>query len=326
MSDNDNGIVSVDEYCAERKAVVRDDGAVMKSARSSPSTWNKEKRTCDFTMSAEIEDRDRDIILQAGLNIERFIGDNPVALPMHSYRSMPIGKWSNVTKNLTGRPKRTEGTLNLMPEGASPAADEIAVHLDFGTIRACSIGFIPNKVKRRKVPEDKQDEPYYYAGYMIEEAELLECSVVNIPSNPAALAKHAALGNVYAKEMIEEVLDNWAKHPETGLLIPRSQFEEAAKTASNKRVTITMVGSAGEKTTFDGPDSSTSKPWFSRLWGPGTTSAPEPKTALADPPEDEKAAAEKARKLQELKDGIRIALRKHELAKQVAAAEARART
>ena len=155
---------------------------------------------------------------------------------------MPIGKWTNVTKNLTGRPKRTDGTLNLTPEGVSAAADEIAAHIDFGTIKACSIGFIPSKLKRRDVPEDKKNEDYYYAGYMIEESELLECSVVNIPANPAALAKSASYGNSYASEMIEEVLDNWTKHPETGLLIPKAEFEEAMKTATNNRTSIVING------------------------------------------------------------------------------------
>jgi len=244
---NDNH-TSVDEFLERRKQFVRDDGSVVKAVKSGgPKTWDPKARTVEFIMSAEVEDRDRDIIKQAGLNIDSFIGENPVALPMHNHRALPIGKWSDVTKNLTGRPRRTEGKLHLIKEGVSNVADEIAAHFDFGSLKACSIGFIPTKVKRRDVPEDKKNEDYFWPGYEIEESELLECSVVNIPANPAALAKHAALGNTYAKEMIEEVLDNWAKHPETGLLIPRSEFEDAWHKATGERTTFTADYGLAEK-------------------------------------------------------------------------------
>ena len=272
----------------------------MKASRQSPKTWDPKKRTVDFVMSAEIEDRDNDIIVQAGLNVDRFIGDNPIALPMHRHSAMPIGKWTNVTKNLTGRPKRTDGTLNLTPEGVSAAADEIAAHIDFGTIKACSIGFIPSKLKRREVPEEKKNEAYYHPGFMIEESELLECSVVNIPANPAALAKSASYGNSYAKEMIEEVLDTWAKHPETGLLIPRSEFEEAMKTANNNRTSI-VINEHGGTATFEA--AADNPGWFKRvgeLFGGGTYSSNVTHSAPLSlnrfvPGEGDKAAAQISR-------------------------------
>ena len=320
---NDNEIISPDQYREARKAYVRDDGAVMKAHRSAPATWDKAKRSVDFIMSAEVEDRDRDIILQAGLNIERFVGDNPTALPMHNHRAMPIGKWANVTKNLTGRPKRTEGTLQLMPEGVNSVADEIALHIDFGTLRACSIGFIPGKVKRRKVPEDKQEEPYYYPGYEIEESELLECSVVNIPANPAALAKHAERGNAYAREMIEEVLDCWAKHPETGLIIPRAEFEKAARTAGHNAHSVSVVMNDGCSASFEGASES----WMKRIGNffvndvsPTKCSVPiEPKK----PPQPEPVVEDQKKKLDELKKTVETAMRRREAAKRAAAIEKR---
>jgi hypothetical protein len=321
----DTEIIPVDQYRDERKAYVRDDGAVMKAHRGSPGTWDKTKRTVDFVMSAEVEDRDRDIILQAGLNIDKFVGDNPIALPMHMHRAMPIGKWANVTKNLTGRPKRTEGTLQLVPEGVNAAADEIAQHIDFGTLRACSIGFIPSKVKRRKVPEEKADEPYYYPGYEIEESELLECSVVNIPANPAALAKHAERGNAYARELIEEVLDCWAKHPETGLIIPRAEFEKAAKTASNGAVSVSVSV----------PEGASADSFLKRFFGGTSTTRPRAedldeqsrtKVVVSCAEADEAAAAaeaEKKQKLDDLKKAVEIGMRRREAAKRAAVIEKR---
>jgi phage head maturation protease len=337
---SDPNEVSVDEFMDSRKAFVRDDGSVVKAVRNGgPKSWDKEARTVEFVMSAEVEDRDNDIIVQAGLNIERFIGENPVALPMHNHRALPIGKWTDVTKNLTGRPRRTEGKLHLMPEGVSQVADEIAAHFDFGSLKACSIGFLPSKVKRREVDETKANDPLYYPGWLIEEAELLECSVVNIPANPAALAKHAAFGNTYAKEMLEEVLDNWAKHPETGLIVPRSEFEDAWHKATRERiVTIPASSIAAGSVTYDYDEKSflQSVGQFFGLTPKGPTSSNvTPPVPTVCPQQSSEDAVEEAlkiadeamdehAKLEGLKAAVQEGLRRRELKKRAEAALKRA--
>lgn len=232
MSDN---LVSVDEYLNARKGFTKGD-SVIKAAKA-PTSWDPEKRSARFVMSAEVEDRDRDIVVQAGLGIDEFLR-NPVAPFSHRSNDFPVGTWSDVEKLLNGRPRRTEGTLTLIPEGTDGVADRLAFHIASGSIRACSIGFIPKTIRRREKPQDA--EGYSYPGYMIEEAELVECSPVTIPSNPAALAKSAAEGDVLAKEIIEQVLDEWVKHPESGLLIPRAEFEAAHKVATGERTSVTV--------------------------------------------------------------------------------------
>ncbi|MFN3585177.1 HK97 family phage prohead protease [Phenylobacterium sp.] len=233
-------IVSVDEFISTQKGAVKDGGIVLKAFKS-PSSWDPEKRTARFTLSAQTEDRDRDIIMQDGLRTEEF-AKNPVALMFHNGRSWPIGQWSDVTKLLTGRPKRTEATLNLMAEGEEPDADRAARHIAAGTLRTCSIGFIPIDVRRREIPEDKRDT-YWYPGYEIIEAELVEASIVPVPSLREALVKAAgAQGDddfIAAREVIEQVLDTWARHPETGLMIPRAEFETAWKSATGNRTVVT---------------------------------------------------------------------------------------
>lgn len=230
-----NQTVSVDEFLSVRKDFVKSGNVLMKAAKA-PSTWNSHDRSARFVMSSEIEDRDRDIVMQAGLDVTEFM-KNPVAPFAHRSTDFPIGMWSDVEKILTGRPKRTEGTLNLVPEGTDGVADRLAFHIASGSIRACSIGFVPRSVEQRDVPQDRQSKPYY-PGYKILEAELVECSPVAIPSNPAALAKSAAEGDVMAKEIIEQVLDEWMKHPETGLIIPREEFERAHKVATGERTSV----------------------------------------------------------------------------------------
>lgn len=238
--------VSIDEYLGsrgyggvERKHFARDDGLVLKAlpaAMVEKAKFDKDAGTIRFVMSAEIEDRDRDIVVQAGLDTAQF-EKNPVAPWGHQARDMPVGQWSDIQKTLTGRPKRTEGTLTLTK--GEPQADRLALHLEAGSIRACSIGFMPKTIERREVPEDQRDS-YFYPGYMIHEAELYECSPCSIPANPAALAKAAAEGDTLSREMIERVLDCWDL--KDGLIIPRKSFEDAHRDASGDRKSFVLGG------------------------------------------------------------------------------------
>ncbi|MGY2052951.1 HK97 family phage prohead protease [Methylobacterium sp. JK268] len=228
-----DNLVSVDEFLSARKAFVKGAGTLMKATRA-PSSWNSAARTARFVMSAEVEDRDRDIVVQAGLDVDSFM-QNPVAPFSHASYDFPVGTWSDVEKLLTGRPKRTEGTLTLV-EG-DEVADRLATHIAAGSIRACSIGFMPKTIQRRKLPEDA--DSYAWLGYLILEAELLECSPCSIPANPSALAKSAAKGDVLAREIIEQVLDEWTV--ENGLVVPRTVFERAHAAATRDRRSLLVT-------------------------------------------------------------------------------------
>ncbi|WP_010683126.1 HK97 family phage prohead protease [Methylobacterium mesophilicum] len=237
--------VSIDEYLnsrgyggVERKQFARDSGVIIKAAPSglAKARYDKEARTMRFVMSAEVEDRDRDIVVQAGLNTSEF-EKNPVAPWSHRAGDPPVGTWSDLEKSLGGRPKRTEGTLTLVK--GDVMADRLDVHFQAGSIRACSIGFMPLSIERREVPDDQQGG-YFFPGYMIHEAELYECSPCCVPANPAALAKAAAEGDVLARETIEHVLDTWTL--EKGVIVPRKAFEDAHQQSGSERKTFVMGG------------------------------------------------------------------------------------
>jgi len=239
-------IVSLDEYLnskayggVQRKHFAREDGVVLKAlpaAMVEKAKFDKSAGTIRFIMSAEVEDRDRDIVVQAGLDTSEF-EKNPVAPWGHQARDMPVGQWSDITKTLTGRPKRTEGTLKLTK--GEPQADRLALHLEAGSIRACSIGFMPKSIERREVPDEMKDD-YFYPGYMIHEAELYECSPCSIPANPAALAKAAADGDALSREIIEQVLDCWDR--KDGLIVPRKAFENAHRQGAGDRKSFVLAG------------------------------------------------------------------------------------
>lgn len=212
---------SADEAQAKRAEQTKSAGgglAVVKGFKAPPS-WNKESRSARFIMTSESEDRYRDIVGQAGLDIERFL-ENPQGLLFHNSRTWPCGNWSDITKILSGRPKRTEGTLNFLPEGTDDDADRAARHVAAGSLRTVSIGFIPDWDEVDFILDDDED---WTGGFRFNKSELIECSLVPIPANPDALVKDAGGDNILARNLVEEVLDTWAKTPE-GLLIPMDEY------------------------------------------------------------------------------------------------------
>lgn len=213
--------VSADEAQSKRKEFLKDtaSGMALLKGFKAPPSWDKENRSARFIMTSEAVDRYADIVIQSGIDIENFL-KNPTALMFHNSRNWPIGNWSDVTKILSGRPKRTEGNLNFLPEGVDEDADRAARHVAAGSIRTVSIGFIPDWAEVDFILDDDED---WTGGFRFNKSELIECSLVPIPANPQALVKDAAGDFKLARDMIEDVLDTYAKTPE-GLLIPLDEY------------------------------------------------------------------------------------------------------
>lgn len=196
-------------------------GTAMVKGFTAPPSWNKESRSARFVMTSESEDRYADIIVQSGIDTDNFMR-NPQGLLFHNSRSWPIGQWSDVKKILSGRPKRTEGVLNFLPEGTDDDADRAARHVSVGSIRTVSIGFIPDWEEIDFILDDDDD---WTGGFRFNKCELIECSVVPIPANPDALVKDAGEDMTLARNLVEHVLDTYAKTPE-GLLVPMDLYRQ----------------------------------------------------------------------------------------------------
>jgi phage head maturation protease len=216
--------ISADEAKSKRKDHMRATGrgdAVLKAVKAPPS-WDKEARTGRFVMTTQQTDRYGDRVMTEGGDTAEF-ERNPVALLFHNSRTWPIGSWGNLEKILKGRPPRLEGDLILMPpEGPVAEIDQAAWMIENGGIRACSIGFVPNWDDIEMLLDE---EGKWTGGLQFNKWELVECSVCPIPANPGALMKHADGDMKLARELLEDVLDNYAKTPE-GLLVPRAEFEK----------------------------------------------------------------------------------------------------
>lgn len=243
---------SADEARARRAGQVRKaiggSEAVIKGFRSPPS-WDPAKRSAGFIMSSETVDRYGDIVAQAGLDVTRF-ADNPVGLLFHNSRSWPCGQWSDITKVLNGRPKRTEGLLTLLPVGADEDVDRAANHVAAGTIRTVSIGFIPDWDQVELILDDEEE---YVTGFKFNASELVECSLVPIPANPDALVKDAGGDLQLARDIVEDILDNYARSPE-GVLVPRSVYEKQYKVIVERIAQDEIAPAAEAKVEAEGAD------------------------------------------------------------------------
>jgi HK97 family phage prohead protease len=222
--------VSIDEFLSARKTFARD-GLVLKAFKAPPS-FDAEARTARFIMSTQQADRDGDVIVTEGIDTSEF-EKNPVALLMHNARNWPIGQWSDLEKKTASQPPRLEGVLNFMPEGDSEEADMAALFVQRGVMRACSIGFLPKEVEMIRDDEDR-----WTGGFRIPACEIVECSLVPIPANPGALVKEAGGCPRMARELIEQVLDEWVKLPD-GLVVPREAYEaKRAEITDSKTISL----------------------------------------------------------------------------------------
>ena len=226
--------VSADEAQTKRKAQTKSvaGGLAVVKGLTSPRSWDDEKRSAKFTMTTEQVDRYGDIVGQAGMDITNFAA-NPQGLLFHNSRSWPVGQWSDITKVLSGRPKRTEGVLNFLPLGVDVDCDRAANHVKHGTIKTVSIGFIPDWDDVDAVLDENKD----WIGFRFNKSELIECSLVPVPANPGALVKDARGDDVLARNLVEEVLDTWTRTPE-GLLVPLKEYEEKLFEMSGNRTSI----------------------------------------------------------------------------------------
>lgn len=123
-----------------------------------------------FVLSDGTVDRYGDTIDAKGWELEWF-RKNPIALFGHDH-DFPIGRWEDV---------RVEGgkllaRLKMAAEGTSERIDEIRRLIEQGILKAVSVGF-------KAVDSEPMGR-----GIRFIRQELLECSVVGVPANPAALA------------------------------------------------------------------------------------------------------------------------------------------
>lgn len=149
----------------------------------------EETRTVEFVISDETRDRHGTVIPIKSWNIKNYNKNGIVG-----YQHEVYGGWGEPNPDLIlGRGEafvedgKLIGRVTFEPSEINPLAEKIFQKVLHGTLKATSVGF--REVTKGKWGEKDEavtgKTPTYYFG----EVELLEFSIVNIPSNPNALRR-----------------------------------------------------------------------------------------------------------------------------------------
>lgn len=108
--------------------------------------------------------------------------------------------------------------ITFEPDDLNAKADKIFRKIQFGSLNAVSVGFTPTAKGHWGDKRDNENpEVYYYDGQ-----ELLEVSVVNIPSNPNAVRRAFGLEELEAKPMEEPEKDETRDYSVDSLTIAKA--------------------------------------------------------------------------------------------------------
>lgn len=160
------------------------------AVRSEDGKEDKEGRKFTFVASDSTRDASGTVLNQDGWKLDRYNANGIVGYQHKVYGG--IGDKDDPDNIIgKGRAYVEDGRLmvdvELEPEGDNPLADKVCRKLRFGSLNAVSVGFVPVGRSRWGKGDEAADggtPTLYFAGQ-----ELLEISVVNIPSNPNALRK-----------------------------------------------------------------------------------------------------------------------------------------
>ena len=142
-----------------------------------------ENRTAEFIISDDTKDRHNTVLDVDGWHLDNY-NKNGIVGYQHDVYGEDQANPDNVIGIGTAeiRDGKLIGIVKFEPENINPLAEKIFQKVQFGTLRATSVGFNPLEQGECRKMEDSDTEIYHYG-----KRDLLEFSIVNIPSNPNAV-------------------------------------------------------------------------------------------------------------------------------------------
>jgi len=147
------------------------------------------ERQYEFTASTADIDRDGEVIDVAGWDLKNF-KKNPVIMFAHDYRTLPIGRATKIGV----REGKLVNNVEFPPEGTYEFADIVERLVGAGFLKTESVGFMPKKWEDGDGGEKTPRRTYT-------KQELLEISIVPVPSNPNALMNAVKEGVITTKQL-----------------------------------------------------------------------------------------------------------------------------
>lgn len=170
--------------CYHFAECVRDDETAKAELRAADVDPDKLERSVLLTISDEGQDSHKSKIMPRGVDLKRH-KSNPIVLFSHRADELPIGRalatYVDTTKSIT----RLRSVAEFVPGDMNPMGEAVFQMLQNRWIKGVSIGF--RTLKAEADPEDPN-------GYIVSRSELLEYSILSLPSNPRALQEARAHG------------------------------------------------------------------------------------------------------------------------------------
>lgn len=149
-------------------------------------------RTLEITGSNELQDRDREVLKANGWETENYL-KNPVVLFAHDNHQPPVAK----TEEIKVSGEKMIFKIKFPKEGDYPFADTIYKLYRGGFMNASSVGFIPKEWQ-----DGNGEKGAPFRTYT--KQELLELSLVPVPSNPMALVHSRSLEKAWKDNAISD--------------------------------------------------------------------------------------------------------------------------
>ncbi len=150
------------------------------------------ERQYEFTASTADMDRDGEVIDVSGWDLKNF-KKNPVIMYAHAYNTLPIGKATKIGI----KDGKLMDVVEFPPEGTYEFADIVQRLVDTGYLKTQSLGFIPKKWEDDEFEDDEKGQK---PRRTYTKQELLEISIVPVPSNPNALMNAVKEGIITQKQ------------------------------------------------------------------------------------------------------------------------------
>lgn len=155
-------------------------------------------RRMTFTISTGAVDRDGDTLDPKGWVLDAY-RRNPTVLFGHDYHSLPVAK----TIDIQATDRALIATAEFPPKGVYPFADQVYDMLKHGFLNATSVGF---QALEHEPATDRK------SGFNFRKQELLEYSIVPIPSNPEALISQRAVNHTQVAGWTKQLGTWFTKH------------------------------------------------------------------------------------------------------------------
>ena len=180
-----------------------------------------ETRTVQFVISSEKKDRHGTVLDIDGWVMDNY-NNNPIVGYQHDVYGDSILQSPN-PDSVIGKARvfkegsQLIGEVTLEPAEINPLAEKIFKKLKFGTLRSASVGFLP--IEKGKWNDTR--DTYFYG-----KRELLEFSIVNIPSNPDAVMRKFEEDDLeeFKEEIKDTQPDSVPEHEQVDLLIKLSNI------------------------------------------------------------------------------------------------------